>query len=104
MRIIQTLLLASFLSLNAQSLTNSSIFEGTFNPESLESYQSMKDGIHYTVLKSDENNQTAQIVKYAYLDGKAQKTILSSGETIPYFSSYSFSKGESKTLEIMMPY
>ena len=98
MKIIQTLLLASFLSLNSQSLTNSSIFEGTFNPESLESYQSMKDGIHYTVLKSDENNQTSQIVKYAYLDGKAQKTILSSGETIPYFSSYSFSKDESKIL------
>ena len=85
-------------SLMGQTLTNKAIFQGDYSPERLERYRSMNDGKHYTVLESENDNKVSKIVKYAYLDGQAQITVLESGATIPYFTSYQFSDNEGKIL------
>ena len=82
----------------AQELTNKTIFSGDLNPQRLERYRSMNDGLHYTVLEVNHKAEKAQIVKYAYLDGKAQTVLLAAGDSIPYFTSYAFSADEKKVL------
>lgn len=98
MKKIQILFLVLSVSISAQTLTNKSIFEGDYNPKRLESYRSMKDGEHYTVLETDRKAKMAKLVKYTYLDGKAQNVLLASGDEIPFFTSYAFSKDETKVL------
>ena len=90
------LLLTSVLS--SQELTNKIIFSGELDAERLERYRSMNDGRHYTVLENNRKEKKAQVVKYAFLDGQAQTVLLASGDSIPYFTSYSFSADENKIL------
>lgn len=92
------LLMSTTLIVSAQELSIKSIFGGEFDPQRLERYRSMNDGRHYTVLESDAEKKIAKIVTYAYLDGQAQTVVLASGDSVPYFTSYSFSSDEKKLL------
>ena len=98
MKAFRILLLVFCATATAQNLTNAAIFGGDFDPNRLESYRSMNDGRHFTVLETDKDDESSRLIKYAYLDGKAKKVLLASSDSIPYFTSYSFSKDENKIL------
>lgn len=98
MKAFRILLLVFCATATAQNLTNTAIFGGDFDPNRLESYRSMNDGRHFTVLETDKDDESSRLIKYAYLDGKAKKVLLASSDSIPYFTSYSFSKDENKIL------
>ncbi|WP_372945893.1 DPP IV N-terminal domain-containing protein, partial [Muriicola sp.] len=83
-----------------KDLTLEEIWDGSFATRGMESLRSMNDGLHYTLLNADPENRTVSIGKYAYETLEQTDTVLLSSpeNDIPYFSSYVFSKDESKVL------
>lgn len=70
-----------------------------FYPKTINGFNSMKDGAYYTLI--DQGN----LDQYSYRTGKLVKTLIDAGDLIPKgeskpirFSSYQFSKDESKIL------
>ena len=98
MKAFRILLFLLCTTVTAQNLTNAAIFGGDFDPNRLESYRSMNDGRHFTVLDANKDTESSRLIKYAYLDGEAKKVLLASSDSIPYFTSYRFSKDENKIL------
>ena len=73
MKVFRILLLVFCATATAQNLTNAAIFGGDFDPNRLESYRSMNDGRHFTVLETDKDDESSRLIKYAYLDGKRKR-------------------------------
>ncbi len=76
------------------------IWGGAFRIESMDALRSMKNGKQYTVLNLDRVAKTSTVDKYNYKTLEKTETLISSIDLndIPYFTSYKFSKDESKIL------
>ncbi len=76
------------------------IWQGAFSTKGMDALTSMNDGSHYTLLDLNKANATSSIIKYAYETLQPTETILASSRSngIPYFTSYSFNKDETKLL------
>lgn len=76
------------------------IWNGEFRTQGMDVLRSMKNGKEYTVLNNGRDTKSSMIDKYAYETLEKLETIVSSSdsEKIPYFTSYEFSKDESKIL------
>jgi dipeptidyl-peptidase-4 len=105
MRIFKLLFLFSFLvvsGIQAQNkeITLEEIWNGTFRTERIEVLNSMKNGQQYSVLNSDRANSTVSIDIYDYKTSQKVKTFFSSKDfnEIDKFSSYTFSKDETKVI------
>ncbi|NND80117.1 MAG: DPP IV N-terminal domain-containing protein, partial [Maribacter sp.] len=100
------LLLLFFIGLSMLTLaqekkiTIEEIYQGAFRTSGLDVLRSMKNGEHYTILNYDRTNKSSSIDKYAYKTLEKVETLVNSAdsETIPSFSSYTFSEDESKIL------
>nr|WP_285901357.1 S9 family peptidase [Arenibacter sp. TNZ] len=92
--------LCHFSTLLAQNkeITLEEIYQGTFVVEGLNKLQSMKNGKQYTILSVDRGHSVSSIETYDYKTQKKLETIVSSSNSIPYFTSYEFSEDESKIL------
>ena len=88
--------LVSSFSYSQQSITLEEIWSGAFSTEGIANLRSLNSGDAYTVL--EYNDGKSQIVKYRYNDMQSVGVLLSSGETIPRFSGYTFSDDESRVL------
>ena len=105
MRISPSLLLIVFflchfsvLMAQNKELTLEEIYDGTFSVEGLDKLQSLKNGKQYTILSVDKATATSAILKYDYKTQKKLETVVSSSNSVPYFTSYEFSEDESKLL------
>jgi len=98
--LIIVLLLCNFSILSAQNkqIAIGEIYDGTFTVESLDKLRSMDNGKQYTILNTDRSLGISTIEKYDYKTQKKLETIVSSSASVPFFSSYEFSKDESKLL------
>nr|WP_222942317.1 S9 family peptidase [Arenibacter arenosicollis] len=74
------------------------IYQGAFKVKGLDKLHSMKNGKQYTILNIDRASGISSIGKYDYKTQKKLETIVSSSNSIPYFTSYEFSADESKIL------
>ncbi|MEJ1223269.1 S9 family peptidase [Sediminicola sp. 1XM1-17] len=76
------------------------IWNGEFRTEGMDVLRSMNNGREYTVLNNGRDTKSSMIDKYAYETLEKLETIVSSSDSdqIPYFTSYEFSKDESKIL------
>ncbi|NNE03375.1 MAG: S9 family peptidase [Eudoraea sp.] len=94
------LLITSFSFAQNKKITLEELWGGAFNTEQLRGLRSMNDGQHYTILQTNSRGTTSSIAKYAYENQQKTATLVSSSltENIPYFTSYAFSKDESKVL------
>jgi len=74
--------------------------KGTFRTERLNSFHSLKNADHYTLLNSDRQQGTSSLDKYDYQTLEKIATIVDSKDLseIDAFQSYTFSKDESKLL------
>jgi dipeptidyl-peptidase-4 len=87
-----------------KQITNQLIWASReFSAESVYGVESMKDGIHFTVLESDYKAKTTQIDKYTYVGYKKVATLLSSADFVfngkqLSIDEYQFSADESKLL------
>ncbi|MFM1879357.1 MAG: hypothetical protein RLZZ241_2223 [Bacteroidota bacterium] len=91
-------LFAALVVQGQQKISLSDIWGGTFRTKGLDALNSMNDGKHYTVLTV--NASGSQIDQYDYATQQQVGTLLKSdiANGIPVFSSYTFSKDESKLL------
>jgi dipeptidyl-peptidase-4 len=100
------LLLLFFVSLSLltfaqeKKITIKEIYQGAFRTSGMDVLRSMKNGEYYTILNYNKTDKSTSIDKYDYKTLKKVETIVNSAdsETIPSFSSYTFSKDESKIL------
>lgn len=76
------------------------VWAGNFQEEVLESFNSMNNGEQYTLLSSNSSSQTSAIEKFNYESLEKVETVISSENNmaIPYFTTYEFSKDETKIL------
>lgn len=76
------------------------VWAGNFQEEVLESFNSMNNGEQYTLLSSNSSSQTSAIEKFNYESLEKVETVVSSENNmaIPYFTTYEFSKDETKIL------
>lgn len=83
-----------------QKITLEEIWGGAFSTQGLDVLRSMNDGLHYTVLNADQPNQKSSIDKFDYQTQQKVATLVASDSIkgIPFFTSYTFSKDESKVL------
>lgn len=93
-------LLASCSLLIAQKkqITLDEIWGGEFRTEGMDVLRSMKNGKQYTVLNFNQNPRNSSLDKYDYETLEKVETIVSSSESIPFFTSYEFSDDESKII------
>ncbi|MEH6408483.1 MAG: DPP IV N-terminal domain-containing protein, partial [Leeuwenhoekiella sp.] len=83
-----------------KSITLEEIWNGTFKMEYLDRLHSMSNGKEYSVINTDRAQGTRSIDIYSYETGEKVKTLVNSSEIngLDYFTSYNFSKDESKVL------
>lgn len=74
------------------------IWQGAFRTEYMDVLRSMKNGEEYTVLNFNRSPRSSSLDKYDYRTSNKLETIVASSESIPFFSSYTFSDDESKVL------
>ncbi len=92
-----------FVGFSQKTLTLEKIWaEYDLYPDYVRGGRSMNDGIHYTVLERDENNNV-NIVRYHYTKENDRKVLLSSADVkingAPlYFNTYQFNQSETKVL------
>ncbi|MCX2679958.1 S9 family peptidase [Galbibacter sp. EGI 63066] len=88
------------LTAQNQKITLEEIWRGTFRTEGMDVLHSMKNGKQYTVLNFDRDSRTSTIDKYDYETLEKVETIVSSADLgeINAFTSYTFSKDESKLI------
>ncbi len=93
-------LAAPLLTAQQKQITLEDIWGGTFSTQGLEVLRSMNDGQHYTILNSDPGARMSSIDKYRYSTQEKVGTLVASDSLrgIPYFTSYTFSRDESKVL------
>ena len=92
--------LVSLTTAQNQKITLEEIWGGAFRTEGMDVLHSMKNGTQYTVLNFDRSSKSTAIDKYNYKTLEKVETIVTSSElpNINYFSSYTFSKDESKLI------
>lgn len=92
----------SFSALIAQNkkITLEEIYNGTFSTKGMDRLRSMQNGDYYTILNLDRRNNVSSIDKFDYKTLEKTGTLVSSSgnDAIPFFTSYEFSKDESKLL------
>ena len=83
-----------------KKITIEEIYQGAFRTSGLDVLRSMKNGEHYTILNYNGSDKPTSIDKYDYKTLERVETIVNSAgnDAIPSFSSYTFSKDESKIL------
>jgi len=83
-----------------KQITLEEIWSGAFRTQGLDALQSMKSGKQYTVLNFNRSTRASTVDAYNYETLKKVKTIVSSTDLdkVNYFTSYEFSKNESKLL------
>ena len=90
------------LALVAQEkeITNEEIWDFDFSPKSLQEIHPLTSASQYSVLELDPRKRTSKVVAYDYATAKLAGEIVNSATSalLPYFTSYSFSKDESKLL------
>nr|WP_281503841.1 S9 family peptidase [Arenibacter sp. F26102] len=93
-------ILCNFSVLIAQNkdISLEEIYQGAFMVKGLDILHSMKNGKQYTILNIDQASGISSIGKYDYKTQKKLETIVSSSNSVPYFTSYEFSEDESKIL------
>jgi dipeptidyl-peptidase-4 len=81
-----------------QKISLEELWDGSFTTEGMDVLRSMNDGEHYTILKTNKSSGFSSIDKYAYETGEKTATLVTSlaSDGIPFFTSYTFSKDESK--------
>ncbi len=94
--------LFSFSSVAQETITLEDVMRGTFFGRSPEAFQSMPDGIHYTMVKSDDSDR--YVVKYDFASGDSLGVVFSmsdisevAGKEIP-FSTYTFNSTQDKVV------
>ncbi len=93
--------LLGFLTISTaqkKKITLEEIWGGEFRTEYMDVLRSMNNGKQYTILNFNRSPRTSSLDKYDYETLEKVETIVASSETVPYFSSYSFSDDESKVL------
>lgn len=95
------LLLLGFLTFSTaqkKKITLEEIWSGEFRTEYMDVLRSMDNGTQYTILNTERSPRSSSLDKYDYETLQKVETIVASSESVPYFSSYSFSDDESKVL------
>ncbi|WP_318345332.1 S9 family peptidase [Flagellimonas baculiformis] len=95
------LLLLGFLTFSTaqkKKITLEEIWGGEFRTEYMDVLRSMNNGTQYTILNTERSPRSSSLDKYDYETLQKVETIVASSESVPYFSSYSFSDDESKVL------
>jgi len=81
-----------------KKITLKEIWGGEFRTEYMDVLRSMKNGKQYTVLNFDRSPRNSSLDKYDYQSLQKVETVVSSSDEVPFFTSYTFSKDESKIL------
>ncbi|MEW2921285.1 S9 family peptidase [Muricauda sp. ANG21] len=81
-----------------KKITLEEIWGGEFRTERMDVLRSLKNGKQYTILNFSRSPQNSSLDKYDYETLEKVETIVSSGGSVPYFTSYTFSDDESKVL------
>src|SRR5690606_2493178 len=97
------LFLFGFVTLSTaqkKSVSLEEIWSGEFSTKGMKELRSMNNGKEYTVLNTNWVTKSSTIDKYSYGNLERTETILDGMELpgISHFSSYTFSKDESKIL------
>jgi len=93
--------LLGFLTISTaqkKKITLEEIWGGEFRTEYMDVLRSMKNGKQYTILNFTQSPQTSSLDKYDYQTLEKVETIVASGGTVPFFTSYTFSEDESKIM------
>ncbi len=88
----------NFSTAQKKKITLEEIWGGEFRTEYMDVLRSMNNGTQYTILNFDRSSHSSSLDKYDYKTLQKVETIVASSNTVPYFSSYSFSGDESKVL------
>ena len=81
-----------------KKITLEEIWGGEFRTEYMDVLRSMKNGKQYTILNFSRSPRSSSLDKYDYESLQKVETIVASSSTIPFFTSYEFSKDESKII------
>lgn len=90
----------AFSSAQKKQVTLEEIWGGEFRTEGMDNLRSLNNGKQYTILNFDRAARTTSVDKYDYTTLQKVETVVSSKNLseIPYFTSYSFNRDESKIL------
>ena len=90
----------NYSTAQSQQLTLEEIWTGSFETEGMDVLHSMRNGQQYTVLNYDRATKSTTVDKYDYETLQKVETIVSSSDLdgINSFSSYTFSRDESKLI------
>ncbi|WP_228236209.1 S9 family peptidase [Allomuricauda sp. M10] len=88
----------TFSTAQKKKIALEEIWGGAFSTEYMDVLRSMNNGKQYTILNFNRSPRSSSLDKYDYETLEKVETIVASSETVPYFSSYSFSDDESKVL------
>ncbi|KAB5489436.1 MULTISPECIES: S9 family peptidase [Flagellimonas] len=88
----------TFSAAQKKKITLEEIWGGAFRTEYMDVLRSMDNGTQYTILNTERSPRSSSLDKYDYETLQKVETIVASSESVPYFSSYSFSDDESKVL------
>lgn len=88
----------TFSTAQKKKISLEEIWGGAFSTEYMDVLRSMNNGKQYTILNFNRSPRSSSLDKYDYETLEKVETIVASSETVPYFSSYSFSDDESKVL------
>tara|TARA_Y100000389_G_C17468638_1_gene528138 strand:- start:928 stop:3138 length:2211 start_codon:yes stop_codon:yes gene_type:complete len=96
----QILLFPLVLLAQEKEITNEEIWNFDFSAKSLQEIHPLSSVSQYSVLELDPIKRTSKVVAYDYATAKLAGVIVNSATSalLPYFTSYSFSKDESKLL------
>lgn len=98
--LICSLSVNSIVSAQEKQITVEEIYTGEFRTQGMDVLRSMNNGKQYTVLNKDSYQGLVSVDRYDYSTLEKVGTIISTGdvEGLEDFSSYSFSKDETKLL------
>ena len=99
-RFAQILLFPLVLLAQEKEITNEEIWDFDFSVKSLQEIHPLSSVSQYSVLELDPIRQTSKVIAYDYATANLVGEIVNSATSalLPYFTSYSFSKDESKLL------
>lgn len=99
-RFAQILLFPFVLLAQVKEITNEEIWNFDFSVKSLQEIHPLSSVSQYSVLELDPIRQTSKVIAYDYATANLVGEIVNSATSalLPYFTSYSFSKDESKLL------
>lgn len=100
LRFALALLFPLALVAQTKNITNEEICNFEFSTERLEEIHPLTTVSQYSVLEIDRKNRTSKVVAYDYATAQVAEEIINSANLalIPMFTSYNFSKDETKLL------